>query len=98
NSCALTLCVSPQSQLSYPPPYGQWGQWYGGAQLGQYVPNGWQVPTYGVYGQAWNQQGFGQSQSSAPWMGPGYGVQAAQGQNGAVVPPQPGFRVGFETP
>uniref|UniRef100_A0A8C0UAU1 Cytotoxic granule associated RNA binding protein TIA1 n=2 Tax=Cyanistes caeruleus TaxID=156563 RepID=A0A8C0UAU1_CYACU len=39
-----------------------------------------------------------QSQSSAPWMGPAYGVQAAQGQNGAVVPPQPGFRVGFETP
>ncbi|XP_017582142.1 PREDICTED: nucleolysin TIA-1, partial [Corvus brachyrhynchos] len=53
--------VSPvqQSQLSYPPAYGQWGQWYGGAQLGQYVPNGWQVPTYGVYSQAWNQQGFG---------------------------------------
>ncbi|NXH80616.1 TIA1 protein, partial [Edolisoma coerulescens] len=52
--------VSPvqQSQLSYPPAYGQWGQWYGGAQLGQYVPNGWQVPTYGVYGQAWSQQGF----------------------------------------
>ncbi|XP_066062348.1 cytotoxic granule associated RNA binding protein TIA1 isoform X1 [Chamaea fasciata] len=91
--------VSPvqQGQLSYPPAYGQWGQWYGGAQLGQYVPNGWQVPTYGVYGQAWNQQGFGQSQSSAPWLGAGYGVQPAQ--NGpAVVPPQPGFRVGFETP
>ncbi|NXV55478.1 TIA1 protein, partial [Molothrus ater] len=47
-----------QGQLSYPPAYGQWGQWYGGAQLGQYVPNGWQVPTYGVYGQAWSQQGF----------------------------------------
>ncbi|KAM3659336.1 cytotoxic granule associated RNA binding protein TIA1 isoform 3-T3 [Ammospiza maritima maritima] len=84
-----------QGQLSYPPAYGQWGQWYGGAQLGQYVPNGWQVPTYGVYGQAWSQQGFGQSQSSPPWMPPGFGVQ---GQNGAVVPPQPGFRVGFETP
>uniref|UniRef100_A0A6Q2YQZ2 RRM domain-containing protein n=1 Tax=Esox lucius TaxID=8010 RepID=A0A6Q2YQZ2_ESOLU len=42
-------------------PYGQYAQWYGSAQqLGQYVPNGWQVPTYGVYGQAqaWNQQGF----------------------------------------
>lgn len=40
-------------------PYGQWGQWYGNAQqISQYVPNGWQVPTYGVYGQAWNQQGF----------------------------------------
>ncbi|NWV51522.1 TIA1 protein, partial [Daphoenositta chrysoptera] len=47
-----------QSQLSFPPAYGQWGQWYGGAQLGQYVPNGWHVPTYGVYGQAWGQQGF----------------------------------------
>ncbi|XP_027562073.1 cytotoxic granule associated RNA binding protein TIA1 isoform X1 [Myiozetetes cayanensis] len=92
--------VSPvqQNQLSYPPPYGQWGQWYGGAQLGQYVPNGWQVPTYGVYGQAWNQQGFSQTQSAAAWMGPNYGVQPPQGQNGAVVPPQPGFRVGFETP
>ncbi|XP_014740647.1 PREDICTED: nucleolysin TIA-1 isoform p40 [Sturnus vulgaris] len=90
----FTSC--PQGQLSYPPPYGQWGQWYGGAQLGQYVPNGWQVPTYSVYGQAWNQQGFGQSQSSAPWLGPAYSVQ--QGQNGAVVPAQPGFRVGFETP
>lgn len=39
--------------------YGQWGQWYGnGHQISQYVPNGWQVPTYGVYGHAWNQQGF----------------------------------------
>ncbi|OWK51144.1 Nucleolysin TIA-1 [Lonchura striata] len=81
----------PQGQLSYPPAYGQWAQWYGGAQLGQFVPNGWQVPAYGVYGQAWGQQGFGQSQ---PWLGPGYGP----GQNGAVVPAQPGFRVGFESP
>uniref|UniRef100_A0A673KK88 Nucleolysin TIA-1-like n=1 Tax=Sinocyclocheilus rhinocerous TaxID=307959 RepID=A0A673KK88_9TELE len=33
-------------------PYGQWGQSYGnGQQMGQYVPNGWQMPTYGVYGQ-----------------------------------------------
>lgn len=48
-----------QSQISFPPTYGQWGQWYGGAQqIGQYMPNGWQVPAYGVYGQAWNQQGF----------------------------------------
>ncbi|NWS78769.1 TIA1 protein, partial [Crotophaga sulcirostris] len=52
--------ISPvqQNQISYPPPYGQWGQWYGSAQIGQYVPNGWQVPAYGMYGQAWNQQGF----------------------------------------
>uniref|UniRef100_A0AAQ4Q0M8 RRM domain-containing protein n=1 Tax=Gasterosteus aculeatus aculeatus TaxID=481459 RepID=A0AAQ4Q0M8_GASAC len=27
-------------------------------QLGQYVPNGWQVPSYGVYGQTWDQQGY----------------------------------------
>ncbi|CAM4543524.1 hypothetical protein R3I94_002932 [Phoxinus phoxinus] len=40
-------------------PYGQWGQSYGnGQQMGQYMPNGWQMPTYGVYGQAWNQQGY----------------------------------------
>lgn len=47
--------------MSFPAaqPYGQWGQWYGnGHQISQYVPNGWQVPTYGVYGHAWNQQGF----------------------------------------
>lgn len=47
-----------QNQIGYPPAYGQWGQWYGNAQIGQYVPNGWQVPAYGMYGQAWNQQGF----------------------------------------
>lgn len=50
-----------QNKVSFPAaqPYGQWGQWYGnGHQIGQYVPNGWQVPTYGVYGPAWNQQGF----------------------------------------
>lgn len=39
--------------------YSQWGQWYGNTQqIGQYVPNGWQVPSYGVYGQAWDQQGY----------------------------------------
>ncbi|XP_074020159.1 cytotoxic granule associated RNA binding protein TIA1 isoform X2 [Numenius arquata] len=89
--------VSPVQQLGYPPAYGQWGQWYGNAQLGQYVPNGWQVPAYGVYGQAWNQQGFNQTQSS-PWMGAGYGVQAPQGQNGSVLGGQSGYRVGFEAP
>ncbi|XP_078205245.1 cytotoxic granule associated RNA binding protein TIA1 isoform X16 [Callithrix jacchus] len=51
--------VQQQSQIGYPQPYGQWGQWYGNAQqIGQYMPNGWQVPAYGMYGQAWNQQGF----------------------------------------
>lgn len=42
-------------------PYSQWGQWYSNTaaqQLGQYVPNGWQVPSYGVYGQTWDQQGY----------------------------------------
>ncbi|MBZ3883849.1 Nucleolysin TIAR [Sciurus carolinensis] len=43
--------------------YSQWGQWsqvYGNPQqYGQYMANGWQVPPYGVYGQPWNQQGFG---------------------------------------
>lgn len=47
-----------QNQIGYPQAYGQWGQWYGNAQIGQYMPNGWQVPAYGMYGQAWNQQGF----------------------------------------
>ncbi|XP_037227458.1 cytotoxic granule associated RNA binding protein TIA1 isoform X2 [Falco biarmicus] len=93
--------ISPvqQNQISYPPAYGQWGQWYGSAQIGQYVPNGWQVPAYGMYGQAWNQQGFNQTQSSAAWMGASYGVQPPQGQNGSVITNQTGYRVaGFETP
>ncbi|KAM6294664.1 cytotoxic granule associated RNA binding protein TIA1 isoform 2-T2 [Aegotheles albertisi] len=93
--------ISPvqQNQIGYPPAYGQWGQWYGSAQIGQYVPNGWQVPAYGMYGQAWNQQGFSQTQSSAPWMGPNYSVQPPQGQNGSVVGNQTGYRVAsFETP
>ncbi|KAJ0019804.1 hypothetical protein NQD34_007373 [Periophthalmus magnuspinnatus] len=50
-------------------PYGQWGQWYGnGPQISQYVPNGWQqVPTYNVYGQGWNQQGYNQIPANAGW-------------------------------
>ncbi|XP_008320330.1 nucleolysin TIAR [Cynoglossus semilaevis] len=64
--------------------FNQWGQWnpfYDSPQqqqqqpqqqqhYGQYVTNGWQVPSYNMYSQAWNQQGYGveQSQSSA-WMG-----------------------------
>ena len=45
--------------------YSRWGQWsqvYGDPQeYGDLSPvaNGWQVPPYGVYGQPWNQQGFG---------------------------------------
>uniref|UniRef100_A0A8C8DNL6 TIA1 cytotoxic granule-associated RNA binding protein-like 1 n=1 Tax=Oryzias sinensis TaxID=183150 RepID=A0A8C8DNL6_9TELE len=66
--------------------YSQWGQWnqvYGNPQqqqqYGQYVSDGWQVPSYNMYGQTWSQQGFGteQSQSSA-WMG-SFGSSSAQG-------------------
>ncbi|KAM8794646.1 cytotoxic granule associated RNA binding protein TIA1 isoform 3-T3 [Eudromia elegans] len=92
--------ISPvqQNQIGYPQAYGQWGQWYGNAQIGQYMPNGWQVPAYGVYGQAWNQQGFNQTQSSAAWMGANYSVPPPQGQNGSVLTNQTGYRVaGFET-
>ncbi|KAM3925688.1 cytotoxic granule associated RNA binding protein TIA1 isoform 2-T2 [Leptodactylus fuscus] len=92
--------VQQQSQISFPPPYGQWGQWYGGAQqIGQYMPNGWQVPAYGVYGQAWNQQGFSQTPSSATaWMGPNYGVQPTPGQNGTLITNQTGYRMaGYQT-
>ncbi|MBN3324384.1 TIAR protein, partial [Atractosteus spatula] len=95
--------------------YGQWGQWsqmYGNPQqYGQYMANGWQVPSYGMYGQAWNQQGFGvedsllaaaaqnisrQSQSPA-WMG-GFGAQPTQGQGAPVIPNQAGFGMaGYQT-
>ncbi|XP_037587485.1 nucleolysin TIAR [Cebus imitator] len=73
--------------------YSQWGQWsqvYGNPQqYGQYMANGWQVPPYGVYGQPWNQQGFGVDQSpSAAWMG-GFGAQPPQGQAPPPVIPPP---------
>ncbi|XP_019358459.1 PREDICTED: nucleolysin TIAR isoform X4 [Gavialis gangeticus] len=76
--------------------YSQWGQWsqvYGNPQqYGQYMANGWQVPSYGMYSQAWNQQGFGvdQSPSAAAWMG-GFGAQPAQGQGAPVIPNQAGY-------
>ncbi|KAM6092449.1 nucleolysin TIAR isoform 5-T5 [Theristicus caerulescens] len=75
--------------------YSQWGQWsqvYGNPQqYGQYMANGWQVPSYGMYGQAWNQQSFGVDQSpSAAWMG-GFGAQPAQGQGAPVIPNQAGY-------
>ncbi|XP_046871424.1 nucleolysin TIA-1-like isoform X1 [Hypomesus transpacificus] len=78
-------------------PYGQWGQWYGNAQqIGQYVPNGWQVPTYGVYGQAWNQQGFNHLPASAGWTGVsaisnGGVMEPTQGLNGSMLANQPGM-------
>ncbi|XP_036867101.1 nucleolysin TIAR isoform X1 [Manis javanica] len=73
--------------------YSQWGQWsqvYGNPQqYGQYMANGWQVPPYGVYGQPWNQQGFGVDQPpSAAWMG-GFGAQPPQGQAPPPVIPPP---------
>ncbi|XP_056147554.1 nucleolysin TIAR isoform X4 [Lampris incognitus] len=69
--------------------YNQWGQWnqvYGSPQqqYGQYMSNGWQVPSYSMYGQTWNQQGFGMEQSqSTAWMG-GFSSPPPQPQ------PQPG--------
>uniref|UniRef100_A0A7N6FA49 RRM domain-containing protein n=1 Tax=Anabas testudineus TaxID=64144 RepID=A0A7N6FA49_ANATE len=63
--------------------YSQWGQWnqvYGNPQqqYGQYVANGWQVPSYSMYGQTWNQQGFGVEQSQSPaWVG-SFGSPSAQ--------------------
>ncbi|CAL8327361.1 nucleolysin TIA-1 isoform X2 [Gadus morhua] len=88
-----------QNKVGYPAaqPYGQWGQWYGnGPQISQYVPNGWQMPTYGVYGQAWNQQGFNHLPASAGWSGVGAlsngGVmEASQGLNGSMLASQPGM-------
>uniref|UniRef100_A0A8D0AQU2 Nucleolysin TIAR n=1 Tax=Sander lucioperca TaxID=283035 RepID=A0A8D0AQU2_SANLU len=79
--------------------YSQWGQWnqvYGNPpqqqqqqqqqqQYGQYVTNGWQVPSYSMYGQTWNQQGFGVEQSQSPAWVEGFGSQSAQ----AAAPPGP---------
>uniref|UniRef100_A0AAZ3PD25 RRM domain-containing protein n=1 Tax=Oncorhynchus tshawytscha TaxID=74940 RepID=A0AAZ3PD25_ONCTS len=84
---------------SYTVPYGQYAQWYGNAQqIGQYVPNGWQVPTYGVYGQAqaWNQQGFNHLPASAGWTGVsalsnGGVMEATQGLNGSMLANQAGM-------
>uniref|UniRef100_A0A2D4MIR5 RRM domain-containing protein n=2 Tax=Micrurus TaxID=8634 RepID=A0A2D4MIR5_9SAUR len=75
--------------------YSQWGQWshvYGNPQqYGQYMTNGWQVPSYGMYGQAWNQQGFGVDQTPpATWMS-GFAAQPAQGQAAPVIPNQAGY-------
>ncbi|XP_075961158.1 cytotoxic granule associated RNA binding protein TIA1-like isoform X1 [Anarhichas minor] len=89
-----------QNKMSFPAaaqPYGQWGQWYGnGPQISQYVPNGWQVPTYGVYGQAWNQQGFNHLPASAGWTGMsaisnGGVMEPTQGLNGSMLANQPGM-------
>ncbi|AWP06595.1 putative nucleolysin TIA-1 [Scophthalmus maximus] len=97
--------MSPMQQMPLPQqnkmgfaaaqPYGQWGQWYGnGPQISQYVPNGWQVPTYGVYSQAWNQQGFNHLPASAGWTGMsaisnGGVMEPTQGLNGSMLANQP---------
>uniref|UniRef100_A0A671Y454 Nucleolysin TIAR n=1 Tax=Sparus aurata TaxID=8175 RepID=A0A671Y454_SPAAU len=82
--------------------YSQWGQWnqlYGNPQqqYGQYVTNGWQVPSYSMYGQTWNQQGFG-SQSPA-WVG-SFGSPSAQAaaQPGTVMSNLANFSMaGYQT-
>ncbi|XP_075703856.1 nucleolysin TIAR isoform X1 [Rhinoderma darwinii] len=76
--------------------YSQWGQWspmYSSPQqYGQYVTNGWQVPSYGMYGQAWNQQSFGVEPSqSATWMG-GFSAQPPPPAQGPpVIQSPPGY-------
>ncbi|XP_060698062.1 nucleolysin TIAR isoform X1 [Hemiscyllium ocellatum] len=95
-----TDSTNKYQQMEFTQPWGQWGQWYGNTQqYGQYVANGWQVPPYGMYGQAWNQQGFGvdQPQSAPAWVG-GFSAQPAQGQGTAVIPNQAGFGMaGYQT-
>ncbi|XP_054655385.1 nucleolysin TIAR isoform X2 [Dunckerocampus dactyliophorus] len=90
--------------------YGQWGQWnqlYGNTQQQQqqqygqqYVTNGWQVPSYSMYGQSWNQQGFGVEQSQSPaWVG-GFGSPSAQAaaSAGSVVSNLTNFNMaGYQT-
>uniref|UniRef100_A0AAQ4QU63 Nucleolysin TIAR n=1 Tax=Gasterosteus aculeatus aculeatus TaxID=481459 RepID=A0AAQ4QU63_GASAC len=86
-----TDMVSPIQQVQMP--QVQWGQWYSNTaaqQLGQYVPNGWQVPSYGVYGQTWDQQGYNHLHAGAGWTGVGAVsngamVEPGQGVNGAVL-------------
>ncbi|XP_073337814.1 nucleolysin TIAR isoform X2 [Pagrus major] len=85
--------------------YSQWGQWnqlYGNPQqqYGQYVTNGWQVPSYSMYGQTWNQQGFGVEQSQSPaWVG-SFGSPSAQAaaQPGPVMSNLANFSMaGYQT-
>ncbi|XP_075885608.1 cytotoxic granule associated RNA binding protein TIA1 isoform X4 [Nelusetta ayraudi] len=98
-----------QNTVSFPAqPYNQWGQWYGNTQqISQYVPNGWQVPSYGVYGQAWDQQGYkvavepipaviGHLHAGGGWTGVsavnnGGMVEPGQGVNGTMLTNQAGM-------
>uniref|UniRef100_A0A672GTP7 Nucleolysin TIAR n=1 Tax=Salarias fasciatus TaxID=181472 RepID=A0A672GTP7_SALFA len=80
------MAKSPQ-QVEYSQWGQQWNQVYGNPQqqYGQYVTNGWQVPSYNMYSQTWNQQGFGVEQSQSPaWVG-NFGSPSAQ----AAAPPGP---------
>ncbi|KAF3849287.1 hypothetical protein F7725_015784 [Dissostichus mawsoni] len=104
--CNVILCllkyefVCQQNTVSFAAqPYSQWGQWYSNTaaqQIGQYVPNGWQVPSYGVYGQTWDQQGYNHLHAAgAGWTGVGAVsngamVEPGQGVNGAVLTNQAG--------
>ncbi|XP_069468037.1 nucleolysin TIAR isoform X2 [Ambystoma mexicanum] len=94
---------TPDLPKSFQPPmelkvdYSQWGQW---SQMystpppySQYMTNGWQVPSYGVYGQPWSQPGFGVEPSpSAAWMG-GFSAAPAPAPPAPVIPTQPGYSV-----
>ncbi|XP_034751443.1 nucleolysin TIA-1-like isoform X2 [Etheostoma cragini] len=97
----------PQNTVSFAAqPYSQWGQWYSNTaaqQIGQYVPNGWQVPSYGVYGQTWDQQGYNPLHAGAGWTGVGAVsngsmVEPGQGVNGTVLTNQAGMSAaGYHT-
>uniref|UniRef100_A0A671YB43 TIA1 cytotoxic granule-associated RNA binding protein-like 1 n=1 Tax=Sparus aurata TaxID=8175 RepID=A0A671YB43_SPAAU len=101
------MAKNPQQRWTSnkPPSYSQWGQWnqlYGNPQqqYGQYVTNGWQVPSYSMYGQTWNQQGFGVEQSQSPaWVG-SFGSPSAQAaaQPGTVMSNLANFSMaGYQT-
>lgn len=90
--------MAQQNTLSFAAqPYNQWGPWYSNTQqIGQYVPNGWQVPSYGVYGQAWDQQSYNHLHAGAGWTGMGAVsnggmVEPGQGVNGTMLTNQAGM-------
>lgn len=61
STCINWVCCLCIIQVDYNY-WGQWNQTYGNPQqqqYGQYMANGWQVPSYNMYSQTWNQQGFG---------------------------------------
>ncbi|XP_078449401.1 cytotoxic granule associated RNA binding protein TIA1-like isoform X2 [Lampetra fluviatilis] len=101
------------SQVGYTQqPWTQWGPWYGGSQqYQQFINNGWQVPQYSMYGQAWNQQGYSLEQTqpaaaaaaAAGWMSSAagnsftYRTQPSQGQSASLIPSPATFSMaGFQ--